>query len=522
MPDPVQVKGIPMRRLPFSDIMIALVLGWSATGLAGELPAQEAFIAPRIWDPAKLAGWDMPRAHDGLRENYISEEDYYSSPGYNTRTYPVYDPQQEPQGYWEWLHTLDPEPLIEAPKARTQDEWERAGREVFDQLDQVAFRVDDTEIINLVRDPKRLTPENTTMTAAGTFPLYRWVVESKGHVVLGASACAGCHERILADGSGLRGAPGNQRIAGPVSPTFRKQIARFLGPSAVDMAQGQILYTLFGVPWLTNDRHALFQGMPPAALKRVSTAVEVPGTFARLNGSPFWINKMPDLRGIRQRRFLDATATHLNRDVTDVARYAAKVAYAGVAGFGGYRFLPDDAPRPLFHFDDDVLFALAMFLYSLEPAENPMRETLNPALVARGREVFEREDCRRCHEPPDYSGSKLLPVEGFDVDKEHPFKNLIYPTHLDTDPGLALNTRKGTGFYKIPSLRGLWCRGLFGHSGSVASLEDWFDPRRLQTDYEPTGWKGPGVKQRAVPGHRYGLDLDEAERRALIAFLLTL
>jgi Zn-dependent membrane protease YugP len=56
----------------------------------------------------------------------------------------------------------------------------------------------------------------------------------------------------------------------------------------------------------------------------------------------------------------------------------------------------------------------------------------------------------------------------------------------------------------------------------VSSLEDWFDPKRLQSDYVPTGWRGPGVEKRAIPGHEFGLDLDDDERRALIAFLRTL
>jgi len=57
---------------------------------------------------------------------------------------------------------------------------------------------------------------------------------------------------------------------------------------------------------------------------------------------------------------------------------------------------------------------------------------------------------------------------------------------------------------------------------SVASLEDWFDPKRLRGDYVPTGWRGTGVTTRAVLGHDFGLDLSEADKRALIAFLRTL
>ena len=87
---------------------------------------------------------------------------------------------------------------------------------------------------------------------------------------------------------------------------------------------------------------------------------------------------------------------------------------------------------------------------------------------------------------------------------------------------MALQTRKGTGYYRIPSLKGLWYRGPFEHNGSVATLEDWFNPNRLQDDYVPTGFMSPGRKTRAVRGHVFGLKLSDDDKRALIAFLKTL
>ena len=56
----------------------------------------------------------------------------------------------------------------------------------------------------------------------------------------------------------------------------------------------------------------------------------------------------------------------------------------------------------------------------------------------------------------------------------------------------------------------------------MATLEDWFDARRLKDDYVPTGFKGVGVTTRAVKGHRFGLGLPASERQALISFLRTL
>jgi hypothetical protein len=68
----------------------------------------------------------------------------------------------------------------------------------------------------------------------------------------------------------------------------------------------------------------------------------------------------------------------------------------------------------------------------------------------------------------------------------------------------------------------VWYRGLHGHDGAVASLEDWFNPARLKPDYVPAGPQGVRPAPRAVPGHEFGLGLNAADKKALIAFLKTL
>jgi hypothetical protein len=94
----------------------------------------------------------------------------------------------------------------------------------------------------------------------------------------------------------------------------------------------------------------------------------------------------------------------------------------------------------------------------------------------------------------------------------------ILDISVATNPGLSAETRRGPGFYKVPSLRGLWLRGLYGHEGAAASLEAWFDPSRLRPNYEPKGYYcGPGP----IEGHEFGLRLNSDEKSALIAFLRT-
>jgi hypothetical protein len=208
----------------------------------------------------------------------------------------------------------------------------------------------------------------------------------------------------------------------------------------------------------------------------------------------------------------------LNRGPEDVARYGILVEYADSGVFGPHRMRPPNLERVAVRPPDAAMYALALYLYSLEPAASP--HPLDDRAL-RGEAVFKAKKCDGCHTPPEYTNNRLVAVEGFDPPRSDPRIDVM-ESRVGTDPGLALRTRKGTGYYRVPSLRGLWYRGLFEHSGSVASLEDWFDPARLRDDHVPTGFRGPGVARRAVPGHRFGLDLPAEDKTALIAFLKTL
>src|SRR5262249_39725805 len=142
--------------------------------------------------------------------------------------------------------------------------------------------------------------------------------------------------------------------------------------------------------------------------------------------------------------------------------------------------------------------------------------------AARGKTVFERERCSTCHTPPLYTNNMITPALGFTVSVEDRAKYRIFDTSVGTDPFLATQTRRGTGYYKVPSLKGVWYRGPFEHNGSVASLEDWFDSARMRDDYVPTGYRGYNVTTRAIRGHPFGLNLALEDKKALVAFLKTL
>jgi hypothetical protein len=231
---------------------------------------------------------------------------------------------------------------------------------------------------------------------------------------------------------------------------------------------------------------------------------------------------MPSLIGIQSHRYLDHTATHRNRGQEDIARYAAFVTVADHGGIGDFAVLNEYQRRMRVSLSDDALYALGMFIYyGLQEPSNPNRPD---ELSKKGERVFATAGCVACHTPPNYTNGMIIPVDGFKVpdDESTAQMHIMRGIRIGTDTGLALRTRKGTGYYKVPSLRGLWHRQYLEHSGSVASLDEWFDRKRLDKDYVPSGWKGPGVEKRAVPGHEFGLDLSSDEKSALIAFLKTL
>lgn len=120
-----------------------------------------------------------------------------------------------------------------------------------------------------------------------------------------------------------------------------------------------------------------------------------------------------------------------------------------------------------------------------------------------------------------YTNNKLTLARGFTPPAGAPTPDVLR-VPVGTDPGLALQTRKGTGYYKVPSLKGVWYRGHFLHDGSVASLEEMFNPARLQETHSPGGYRPPGQETKAIVGHEFGLQLSAAEREQLIAFLNTL
>ncbi|HET6267668.1 MAG TPA: hypothetical protein VFG11_08125 [Acidobacteriota bacterium] len=474
---------------------------------------------PKTWDEEALRTMELPMTDPAASPKYISADYYYRMPVRPVyKTYPVYSPKQEPSGYLDRLKAQEPKILFDATKLKSKEDWIHAGELVFQA--PIEF-VDSTEALySLIRTVDWFEKNGVRTTKDGIFPNFRYVVREKGKVELGILSCAHCHTRVMPDGTTLLGAQGNfpdDRAFGYETGLEAKK-SEHAEKDLSDMRD--FMRRNYAAPWIANDINAQPASM---SLEDIVSALEAipPGVCARQGSSVFSPARIPDLIGVKDHRYLDASGRVQHRSIGDLMRYAALNQGADLLSTYG-TFKPKGELRdPSTHsrYSDEQLYALALYVYSLKPPPNP-----NPsdASAARGKMVFEHSGCTVCHPGPLYTNNELTPVEGFEVPSNHVKTYDILNMTVDTDSTLTLKTRRGSGYYKVPSLMGLWYRGPLEHNGSVATLEDWFDPRRIQDDYVPTGFRGYGIKTRAVKGHTFGLSLSAEERKDLIAFLKTL
>lgn len=232
------------------------------------LAAQAQFVVPRAWDSEALSHWATPLAHDGLREGFFSEREYYESPVDNYRSYPVYDPDREPPGYWDSLKRKRPEPFIDTEHIGPSFDWVAAGKVLWERLDVPAMRLYDAESIALARSKQYARANRTRIVTRsdGTYAIYRWVVTPKG-IALGAVACSGCHTRDLEDGTVVDGPGLARRTTDSLIDRMYAQMNRTLYPGD---SEQMALYRQFGVPWMRGDIHESLKHMSPKEIPVLS------------------------------------------------------------------------------------------------------------------------------------------------------------------------------------------------------------------------------------------------------------
>lgn len=492
-----------MRAITSAICVATLALAWSC-------PAQDFRPdIPKAWEDKAVEGLELPLAQGDRSPRYMTAEQYYKlkvRPIY--RSYPAYVKGREPAGYLESLKQKEPEIIFDASKLRTKEDWIAAGKLVFES-DIRFFPAREQPAADEVA-----WPVSKDGVLPGFNPGFRYYVRTKGVLEGGINACAGCHTRLMPDGSFFEGAQGS--VDRPVTDA---QVLR-VKEATPDQLRRRVdrMWVHFGTPWVMNrEKFEAYYTQQEYALE---LAARHPGVLARQGTSFSHPPHIPSLIGVSDRKYWDATGLVRNRSIGDLMRYAIiNQGLDTLAHYGDFQpspgataFSGDEGTR----YSDEQLYALALYLSSLKPPINP-----NPfdERARKGQRIFQKQGCAGCHTPPLYTNNKITPAKGFKVPDELRKTDDILDVCIGTDPTLTLETRRGTGFYKVPSLRGVWYRNAFGHAGQAETLEEWLDPARLKDNYVPKGFHlGPGP----IQGHEFGLRLAPEDKQALIAFLKTL
>jgi hypothetical protein len=477
---------------------------------------------PLVWDESGIRDFRLPLAGLGKAPQLISKKEYYALPEVNIKTYPVYAPDKEPKGYLDWLGQQEPKPLVDIASLKTDADWIAAGREVFYGRELPRFTGSEHNL-QMIRDPRVLAAYKLQTTPDGVLIGLRYVVPEKGKVELGTDTCAMCHVRVLPDGKVVEGPANTHTPFGPLMGDLTRRYAQ-MSPDMMEERRRKHMREDYRVPFLADDPNLKVANMPAEEIAKLYDAHPL-GVHGRTNTSLLYPVKIANLIGIRDLKYFDRTGTSRNRGIQDLMRYSEMIADVSDAltQYG-------DGPQSNLKLEnmglgggvkrtpDALLFALARYLYSLQPPPNP-----NPvdARSRRGAQVFQSSGCDRCHTPPLYTNNRLTLAKGFEPPPSLLSDPGVMNLSVETDPNLALKTRKGTGLYRVPSLRMLWLEACFLHDGSIGSLEELFDAARLRPGFHSSNWN-PATPPHAVAGHPFGLSLNAEDRSALIAFLKTL
>jgi hypothetical protein len=509
-----------------SVIAVALIV-FTFTLLATQNPQFFVVDIPKTWDMKEIKRFHLPPPDTSVEVTYAPEEYYNSLPEHVIyKTYPIYVKEKVPEGYLDSLRNLEPEIAFDLSKIKTQEDWIKAGEAVFHWPVSFIRPVEGTEPDI---DQAYAKATNASLTTEGVYPYANYIVKEKGQVIKGDLSCANCHSRVLEDGTLVVGGQGTA----PFDVEFAYAVENFRIPFAF-VQKG--IYQLSHTPWTpeVGENVMNLDSMDNIAMNYA----HVPGVMVRQGISYSHTEDavaVPSLIGVKDIKYLDKTGLMRHDNPGDMMRYAAfnqgmdmVTNYDGFIPMGTNEYSempnPEEWEHPFgyqaYRYTDAQLYALTQYIYSLKPPENP--HEFDEATLARGKQVFNEEGCVTCHTPPLYTNNQLTPALGFEPPEKHFEKYDIFNVSVETDPTLALKSRRGTGYYKIPSLKGLWYRGPYLHSGNLANLEDLFDPARLEDNYVPTGYKPYMVETMAVKGHEFGMELNDADRAALVAFLKTL
>ena len=327
---------------------------------------------PKMWVDKEMSELEVPLSNRTSSPKQIPAEYYYRIPVRPIyKTYPVYGPGREPAGYLESLRQLDPVIAFDPTKLKTREDWLKAGELVFETPITTGKLGATTSSSDLyLRDPQWYERTKAPLTRDGILPFYRYVITEKGKVEIGILSCAMCHTRVMADGTIIKGAQGNFPFDRALALDYRSN------PDKLDDARA-LERSLFTVPGGDIRPENQFSKLSIDELARGHEAIP-PGVLARHRSSVWYPVQVPDLIGVRDRRYLDRTGLQQHRSIVDLMRYAAlNQGGDDLAQFDDFSpmalFFDGKRPDPntQTRYGDEQLYALALYVYSLRPPALP-------------------------------------------------------------------------------------------------------------------------------------------------------
>jgi hypothetical protein len=225
-----------------------------------------------------------------------------------------------------------------------------------------------TGTVEDLRDRTYFKAVNPVTAADGTLPYLRYSISRKGEVGVAVLVCAACHTRVLPDGKIVTGAPGNHTEGRRQAYNMRR-----LGEEEWKKQPRPNVFIDSSVPWLSPNPAERLKTLSFADSLAMLEYIRPPGVFPRPGASWLYPVKVPDLIGIRDRKYLDATGLNQHRGIGDLMRYGALVndveRYNHYGDFSVGSAPPEPPTRA--RLSDAQLYALSLYIYSLKPPENP-------------------------------------------------------------------------------------------------------------------------------------------------------
>jgi hypothetical protein len=245
---------------------------------------------PRAWDERELSSFELPLVHPEASPKHATPDYYYRIPVRPIyKSYPIYAPGREPQGYVAWLERQEPEAVFDPSKLKSDQDWIAAGELVFDA--PIGFGA--TFTLSHVRDRSWYDRHDVPVTRDGVMPFSRYLIRKKGVVEVGSGACLMCHARVMPDGTLVKGAQGNFPVDRILAANMRLQAARTGDPQALLQSIRLGQRTFFSMPWLQPDPAARLATMSLEDMATAYAAVP-PGVSTRVNLSVFSPAQIPD------------------------------------------------------------------------------------------------------------------------------------------------------------------------------------------------------------------------------------